>query len=83
MPVRLTLESARSVHDLCAAVITTAERARAAAWDAASAAPTSTAICSISWYRIAAASTVTLECVHVVLDEPCAVVAEGFARSRE
>lgn len=59
MPVRRVPDSARSVDDLCAAVIATAERARAAAWEAASAGPTSTAICSISWYRIAAASTVT------------------------
>jgi hypothetical protein len=54
------------VHELCAAVITTAERARAAAWDAARAGPTSTAICSISWYRIAAASTVTSHHCHLL-----------------
>jgi len=66
MPVRLSPESARSVHELCAAVITTAERARAAAWDAATAGPTSTAICSISWYRIAAASTVTSHHCHLL-----------------
>src|SRR5260370_35354783 len=57
MPVRLTPESVRSVRELCTAVIITAERARAASWDAASAGPTSTAICSTSWYRSAAAST--------------------------
>ena len=66
MPVRLSPESARSVHELCAAVIATAERARATAWDAASVGPTSTAICSISWYRIAAASTVTSHHCHLL-----------------
>ena len=66
MPVRLSPESARSVHELCAAVITTAERARTAAWKAVSAGPTSTAICSISWYRIAAASTVTSHHCHLL-----------------
>jgi len=39
MPVRLSPESAHLVHELCAAVVTTAERARAAARDAASAGP--------------------------------------------
>jgi len=48
MPVRLSPESGRSVHELCAAVITTAERARGAAWDVASGGPTSSAICSTS-----------------------------------
>jgi hypothetical protein len=66
MPVRLSPQSARSVHELCAEVITIAERARAAAWDAASAGPTSTAICSTSWYRIAAASTVTSHHCHLL-----------------
>jgi hypothetical protein len=66
MPVRPSPQSARSVHELCAAVITTAERARAAAWHAASAEPTSTAICSISWYRIAAASTVSSHHCHLL-----------------
>ncbi len=66
MPVRRAPDSARSVDDLCAAVMTTAERARAAAWEAASAGPTSPAICSLSWYRIAAASTVTSHHCHLL-----------------
>jgi hypothetical protein len=66
LPVRLEPDSARSVQELCTGVITTAERARAAAWDAASAEPTSTAICSTSWYRIAAASTVTSHHCHLL-----------------
>jgi len=66
MPVRLSVEGAQSVHELCAAVITTAERTRAAAWDAASAGPNSTAICSRSWYRVAAASTVTSHHCHLL-----------------
>jgi len=72
---RLSPESARSVHELCAAVITTAERVRAAAWDAASVGPTSTALCSISWYRIAAASTVTSHHCHLLYS----VLAERVA----
>jgi hypothetical protein len=66
LPVRLEPDSAHSVQELCTAVITAAERARAAAWDAASAEPTSTAICSTSWYRIAAASTVTSHHCHLL-----------------
>jgi hypothetical protein len=66
MPAQLSPESTQSVHELCTAVITTAERATAAAWDAANVGPTSTAICSISWYRIAAASTVTSHHCHLL-----------------
>jgi hypothetical protein len=47
-------------------VITTAERASAAACHAANAEPTSTAICSTSWYRIASASTMTSHHCHLL-----------------
>jgi hypothetical protein len=48
-----------SASALCQAVITTAERARRAAWVAAELDPQSAAISVTSWHRIASASTVT------------------------
>jgi hypothetical protein len=48
-----------SSRDLCAAIISTAERARHLAWPAARLDPRSPAISVMSWRRIAAASTVT------------------------
>ena len=55
-----------SIPELCAAVISTAERASHAAWDAASLGPRSTSLSATSWHRIAAASTVTSHHCHVL-----------------
>ncbi len=60
VPARHVLErGAPTVAELCDAVTTTAERARAAAWTAAGLDPQSASISVTSWHRIAAASTAT------------------------
>lgn len=66
MPSRQVPENATHVPKLLEAVVTTAERARQAAWAAARVDPSSTAISVSSWHRIAAASTVTSHHCHLL-----------------
>jgi hypothetical protein len=98
MPARHAPERPGQVADLLDAVVTTAERARHAAWSAARVSPTSTAVSVTSWHRIAAASTVTSHHCHVLyttladrvagregkgLREEFLVAAERASRARE
>ena len=66
MPELKPPDVADSVPELCRAVIITAERARQAAWKAATLDARSTAISVTSWQRIAAASTVTSHNCHLL-----------------
>jgi hypothetical protein len=77
MPARRAPESADGVPQLLDAVVTTAERARQAAWAAARVDPSSTAISVTSWHRIAAASTVTSHHCHLLYTTLADRVAEG------
>jgi hypothetical protein len=66
MPERCIPGMTEAIPQLCQVVISTAERARHAAWDAAGVEPLSACLSVTSWHRIAAASTVTSHHCHVL-----------------
>jgi hypothetical protein len=68
LPPRRLPDGTEPVPALCDGVITTAERARHAAWLAARLEPRSPAISITSWRKIATASTVTSHHCHILLE---------------
>jgi hypothetical protein len=78
MPPRSLVADPESVPALCQAVITTAERARHAAWTAAGQHPHSTAVSIASWQRIASAAMVTSHHCQVL----CGTLADATSGHR-
>jgi hypothetical protein len=75
-PPRGLVADPESVPELCQAVITTAERARHAAWTATGQDPQSPAISVASWQRIASAAMVTSHHCQVL----CGTLADRTSR---
>jgi len=78
MPPRSLVADPDSVPSICQAVITTAQRARHAAWTAAGQGPQSTAISVASWQRIASAAMVACHHCQVL----CGTLADATSGHR-